>query len=258
MTATYDGQPHDQPWENLRPRQADRGGRVNISRAERWISVLAGAALVAYGVGRKRLRGVLLLMGGGLIARGLSGHCPISQAIGRNTAEAEKWGPATSIGRGRGIRVEQAVTIARPREELYRFWRSFENLPRFMDHLESVSPMGGERSHWMARGPAGTRVEWDAEIHNEIENELIAWRSLPSSDVDSAGSVHFEPAPGGGTTVRVILRYDPPAGVVGAAVAKLFGENPERQVQDDLRRLKQVMEAGEVGTPDGSAVGQPW
>ena len=137
--------------------------------------------------------------------------------------------------------------------EVYRFWRNFENLPRFMDHLESVAVIDEDRSHWVAKAPAGTKVEWDAVIHNEIEDELIAWRSLPGSEVNNAGSVHFEPtADGRGTEVRVILSYDPPAGKVGAAVAKLLGEEPSQQVEEDLRRFKQVMDAGE--TANGSRV----
>jgi len=141
--------------------------------------------------------------------------------------------------------VEQAVTITRLRDDLYRFWRNFENLPRFMDNLESVRVLDDGVSHWVAKGPAGARVEWDAEVHNEIENELIAWRSLPGSEVDYAGSVHFTPAPNNGTDVRVILRYSPRAGKFGSTVARLAGDDPQRQVADDLRRFKQVMEAGE-------------
>jgi uncharacterized membrane protein len=141
--------------------------------------------------------------------------------------------------------VEQTVRVARPAEELYRFWRDLENLPRFMDHLESVRALDELRSHWAARGPAGTRVEWDAEIHNDVPGQLLAWRSLPGSEVDHAGSVHFEPESDDYTLVRVVLRYDPPAGKVGAAVARLFGEDAETQVADDLRRFKQVMESGD-------------
>jgi uncharacterized membrane protein len=143
--------------------------------------------------------------------------------------------------------VDERIVIARPRSEVYGFWRNLENLPRFMDHLESVSVVDEERSHWVARGPAGTRVEWDAVVHNEIPNELIAWRSLKGSEVDNAGSVHFSPTENGDTEVRVVLRYDPPAGRLGAAVARLLGEDPSRQVAEDLRRLKQVVEAGEPG-----------
>src|SRR5262249_43303222 len=131
------------------------------------------------------------------------------------------------------------------------------NLPRFMKHLESVQVKGERRSRWMAKAPAGTRVEWDAEITEDRPNELIAWRSLEGADVDNSGSVRFERAPcGRGAVVRVEMRYSPPAGVIGAGVAKLFGEDPEWQVKDDLRRFKQVMEAGEIITTEGQPAGR--
>jgi uncharacterized membrane protein len=110
-----------------------------------------------------------------------------------------------------------------------------------------VTVVDESRSHWVAKGPVGTRVEWDAEIHTEIPNELIAWRSLTGSEVANAGSVHFMPTDNGDTEVRVVLRFDPPAGRVGAAVARLLGDDPSGQVAHDLRRLKQVLEAGEPG-----------
>jgi uncharacterized membrane protein len=142
----------------------------------------------------------------------------------------------------------RTVTIRKPRAELFAFWRDFENLPRFMEHLESVTVVTPVRSRWTARGPAGSRVSWDAEIHNEIPDALIAWRSLPGSDVANAGSVHFTPVGNGTSTeVRVVLSYEPPAGRLGAAVASLLGEEPHGQVEDDLRRFKQVMESGEIG-----------
>jgi uncharacterized membrane protein len=217
-----------------------------VGRAERWISGIAGVVLVGLGLRRKRLRRVLLPLGGGLIARGATGRCPVNRALGRNSALDEaRTSPVASLGAGEGTRVEQSVIINRQCEDLFRFWRNFENLPRFMDNLESVRVLDAQLSHWVAKGPAGTRVEWDTEIHNEIENGLIAWRSLPGSEVDHAGSVHFTPT-ANGTEVRVILRYSPLAGKIGSAVAKLAGEDPERQVVDDLRRFKQVMEAGEV------------
>ncbi len=244
MTSTYDGVGSG-GWENQRSPWDT--GEVNVGRVERWISGLAGLALVGFSLRRKRLRGVLLPLGGNLIVRGITGRCPVNRAMGRNSALGEgRTSPVASLRRGQGTRVEQSVTINRPREELFRFWRNFENLPRFMDNLESVIRLDDRRSHWIAKGPAGTRVEWEAEIHDEIQNELIAWRSLPGSKVDNAGSVHFTPASDDGTEVRVILRYAPPAGKLGSAAAKLAGEDPARQVADDLRRFKQVMEAGEV------------
>lgn len=235
---------------------------VNVGGVERWVSGIAGSAMVGYGIARTLSRGyvsgaVLALVGGALLYRGSSGHCEMYHAMGITTAESGSDNPNVSVPSGRGIKVEKSVTINKSPAELYRFWRNFENLPRFMDHLESVSVMDNNRSHWVAKAPAGTSVEWDAEVYNEKENELIAWRSLEGADVDSAGSVRFEPAPGGrGTIVRVVLKYDPPGGVVGAAVAKLFGEEPGQQIDDDLRRFKQLMEAGEVATTTGQPSGR--
>ncbi|HYY55860.1 MAG TPA: SRPBCC family protein [Pyrinomonadaceae bacterium] len=242
----------------------ERGGRsadVNVGEIERWASSIGGGALVVYGVTRllsQRSVGgaVLALVGGCLVYRGATGHCDMYQAVGINTAGTGPTNPVVSVSADRGIRVEKSITINKSPEELYRFWRSFENLPRFMNHLESVTTAGEGRSHWVARAPAGTTVEWDAEVYNEKEGELIAWRSLDGADVDNAGSVRFEPATGGrGTTVRVTLRYDPPGGALGAAFAKLFGENPEQQIEEDLRRFKQVMETGETPTTEGQPSG---
>jgi uncharacterized membrane protein len=139
---------------------------------------------------------------------------------------------------------------------VYAFWRNFENLPRFMRHLESVTCDGPQKSHWVARAPAGRRVSWDAEVVDEQPNSRIAWRSLEDADVRNAGTVEFERAPGGrGTNIRVSLSYVPPGGKVGAVIAKLFGEEPGQQVHEDLRRLKQLLEAGEVPTVAGQPRG---
>jgi uncharacterized membrane protein len=131
-----------------------------------------------------------------------------------------------------------------------------ENLPRVMSHIESVQMIDERRSHWVAKAPVGSKVEWDAEIIDDRPNELIAWRSLEGSDVEHSGSVRFERAPGGrGTIVRVEMHYMPPAGPIGVLVAKVIGEAPEQQVQEDLRRFKQVMETGEIIRSDGSLMG---
>jgi len=231
---------------------------VNVGQAERWVSAIGGGALALYGLTRGSMGGVALaLIGGSLIYRGASGHCTVYQAAGIDTSGAEGDNPNVSVRGGHGVKVEKSVTINRPAEELYRFWRNFENLPRFMKHLESVKASGGDRSHWVAKGPAGTSVEWDAEVYNEKENEMIAWRSLEGSEVANAGSVHFGPAAGGrGTVVRVVLKYDPPAGKLGAAVARLFGESPAQQIDEDLRRFKQLIETGETATTEGQPSGR--
>ena len=156
------------------------------------------------------------------------------------------------------MHLKKAITVNRAPEEVYRFWHDFRNLPRFMRHLEDVQVTGSRRSHWKAKAPAGMTVEWDAVVVDDRPNELIAWRSLEGADVDNSGSVRFTPAPGGrGTEVRVELDYAPPGGAVGATIAKLFGEEPEQQVQDDLRRFKQVLETGEVVYSEATVHGRP-
>ena len=147
------------------------------------------------------------------------------------------------------MQVTRAVTIYRSPSEVYEFWHQFENFPRFMYHLESVQDLGDGRSHWIARAPAGRTVEWDAEIVEDIPNQLIAWRSVgDDDDINNAGTVRFKPAPGSrGTEVHVQLDYEPPGGKLGSTIAKLLGgEEPNQQLFDDLRRLKQVLEVGEV------------
>jgi uncharacterized membrane protein len=195
-------------------------------------------------------------MGGGLLYRATTGHCPVYHTLKISSAEPNHRA-VTSVRHGRGLKVSKAITIDKPAEELFRYWRNFENLPRFMDHLTSVR-VQNHTSHWIVKAPAGQTVEWDAEIHNEKENELIAWRSLEGADVNNAGSVSFHHAPGGrGTEVKVVINYEPPAGILGAKVAKLWGEEPEVQLEDSLRHFKQLMETGEIpstaGQPSGAS-----
>ena len=155
-----------------------------------------------------------------------------------------------------GIHAKASCVVNRPLEEVYHFWRNFENLPRFMRHLESVTDLGDGRSHWKVKGPAGMEVEWDATIVADVPGEVITWRSLENADVDNAGAVRFVQAPGGrGTIVKVNLEYNPIGGVIGATVAKLFGEEPEQQLDDDMRRFKQVLEVGEVVVSDATLLG---
>lgn len=225
--------------------------RINVGDAERWVSLIGGGILGLFGLSRGTLPGLgLAAIGGGLVYRGLTGHCHLYGALGMATATHS---PQASIPAGQGVKIVRSLTINRSQEDLFRFWRNFENLPRFMNHLVSVRAHGN-RSHWVARGPLGMHAEWDAEIINEEPKRLIAWRSLEGSEVATAGSVHFDPAPDGrGTEVRVVMKYDPPAGQVGTLIAKLFGEDPGRQIREDLGQLKQLMETGAVST----AAGQP-
>jgi uncharacterized membrane protein len=147
----------------------------------------------------------------------------------------------------------KSVVVDREPDEVYAFWRDFTRFPQFMLHLDAVRDLGNGRSHWQAKGPGGKAVEWDAEVTQDRPNELIAWRSLPGADIDNEGSVRFERAPGGrGTLVRVNLRYDPPAGALGKAIATLMNTEPGQQVSDDLRRFKQLLETGEVVRSESS------
>ncbi len=158
--------------------------------------------------------------------------------------------------RGQAYRVVKSITIHRPVEELYAFWRNFENLPRFMYHLQEVRVLDDRRSHWVTSAPAGKEVEWDAVITDDRPNERISWESMPGSQIPNAGMVRFFPAPAGrGTVVRVEMEYHPPAGPLGRIAAMFTGEEAGQQVGGDLRRFKNVMETGEVVRSDASPRG---
>jgi uncharacterized membrane protein len=155
------------------------------------------------------------------------------------------------------IRAQRTLTISRPADELYRFWRNFEQLPQIMNHVKSVKNLDEKRSHWVVRGPANMNVEWDAEIIEDRPGQLIRWQSLPGATVDNSGSVQFQPARGNrGTVLRAEVVYNPPAGLLGSTVAKLFGEDPEKQLAFDLMRFKQLMETGEIARTEGQPAGR--
>lgn len=237
-------------WPDSEEALARRPLRVNIPAAERWVSLMAGAALAAWGISRRSLGGTLAAIGGGaMMMRGVSGFCPLYHALGMNEARRGRAEPVDYLERG--IQAAQTIAIDSPPESLYEFWRDFTNLPRIMRHLQSVEVLDDTRSHWVARGPLGASIEWDAQIINEEPNELIAWRSLPGSEIDIAGSVRFERRGEGGTTVHVTLDYIPAAGRLGAAIARIFGREPNQQIRDDLQRFKQFAEAGEWPTLGG-------
>lgn len=229
---------------------------LNVAQPERIGSVALGVGLISYGIRRRDAKGLIAaLVGGVFVRRGASGHCGVYQALGVSTGPAEVLldggsrsdvtGLAATVNARKAVKVEHSVTIARPRAELFAFWRNFENLPRFMEHLVSVRVDSPLRSHWEAKAPAGRTVEWDAEIVNEVPDSIIAWKSVGDPDVANAGAVNFSDAPAdGGTVVRVTIDYEPPAGKVGAALAHLFNEEPDRQVREDLRRFKAMMEGG--------------
>jgi uncharacterized membrane protein len=229
---------------------------INVGMTERKITSGIGAALILLGLRRGSLGGLLSAgLGGALIYRGVTGHCPMYESLGIDTRQQAEGAPPEEYFK-RGIHVEQAFTINRPPEELYSFWRKLDNLPRFMEHLESVTVQDEKRSHWVARGPAGMRIEWDAEIINDEPNQTIAWRSLSGAEVDNAGSVRFVPGRGDrGTEVHIVMDYIPPAGRVGKWVAMLFGKNPDSTIREELRNFKRIMEIGEVPTIQGQPRG---
>jgi uncharacterized membrane protein len=234
--------------------------RHNVAKGERIGSVALGTALVGLGVRRRDPIGlVAALFGGYFITRGATGNCLVYRALGVSTGSADAvlapWhrddvsSRAATVNARKAIKVERAVTIDRPRDELFAFWRNFENLPRFMEHLVSVRVDSPTRSHWQAKAPGGKTVEWDAEIVNEVPYEIIAWKSVGEPDVANAGAVNFFDAPGGrGTIVRVTLDYEPPAGRLGAMMSHFTSEEPDRQIREDLRKFKQLMETGAITT----------
>jgi len=227
----------------------------NVGKTERIASTIAGGALVAYSFRKPSATSVLLAaLGAGLLHRGVTGHCEAYHSLGIDHAQANKSSETAGDEVARDVHVEKSVVINSAREELYRFWRNFENLPRFMEGLESVTTLGDGRSHWIATGPAGKQIQWDAEIYNEKPGELIAWRSLPGADVVNAGSVNFEPS-ASGTRVKVTFNYNPPAGEAGVLVAKIFNDDPADLVERNLQKLKELAEANQLGLSARAATG---
>src|SRR5882672_197211 len=220
---------------------------ANMGIIDRSLSGLLGAGLIGVGITRRTLPGMIASIAGGgvLLAMSATGYCPFYHALSIDNARKGTAEPSDYYDEG--IHVVVSYVIAKSPEELFQFWRNFENLPKFMNHLKAVICKGPNRSHWVARGPAGIDVEWDAEIINEEPNRLISWRTVGEADVDSAGTVMFVPAAdGNGTRVHVNLDYIPPAGRVGQAIAKIFGDDPAQLIRDDLRRFKQIMETGDI------------
>jgi uncharacterized membrane protein len=217
---------------NFRERTYDSA--IDPAKAQKWAALISGAAIALYGASRKSWTGAALAGAGGyLIYSGI-----------RNG------------GAPKQFEIKRSITVNRPAEELYQFWRNLENLPAFMEHLESVTQRDGI-SHWTVQGPLRRKIEWDARVSQEHPNELIRWHSMPGSPVDHRGSVHFAHAPGNrGTVVTVTLEYGTPAGRAGNVVSTLFGKNPEQIVREELRHFKQLMEAGEVATTHGQPAGQ--
>lgn len=244
------------------PRRPSRpGAKTNVGRGERKVSVVAGAILGAVGLYRKDLPGLALAtLGGALLIRGASGHCSGYAALGIDTTkEDERRAPRSQPPRSNEVEAKVSYLIDKPASELYAIWRDFERLPEFMTHLKSVKKLDARRTHWTTSAPwlYGGEVEWTAEIVEDELNRRIAWRSEADADVENEGSIEFSPAPGSrGTYVRVSLAYRPPGGSLGRWAAKLFGEEPEQQIHEDLRNFKRLMEVGELPTTEGQPRGK--
>lgn len=217
------------------------------AEAERWLMLGAGAGLFLLGASRRSTSGSLAALASvPLIYRGITGEWPVDHPRPESRT-------THSASTGRGLEVRESVRLELPVAEVYRYWRRLEHLPRFMSHLERVTETSERHSHWVACGPAGFTLEWDAEIVNDVENRVIAWRSIEGAAVSSAGSVSFEPTLGGrGTQVSVQFEYVPPAGPVGAALASFLGGLTAHAIREDVRRFKRLVEAGEVPRATGT------
>ena len=220
--------------------------RTNVGQGERIASVLAGSALAGLGATRRSALGwALTSLGGLLLWRGVAGRCPAYAVAGVSTARDQP----------DPVRIARSVTVARPRAEVYAFWRDLQNLPRFMGHLRRVAPLTDRLWHWVAKGPGPLPdLTWDAEIVEDRPGEALAWRSLPGADVDNAGRVRFEDAADGGTVVHVQIAYHPPAGAVGHVVAGWLSPLLGAMVEDDVHRFQHVIE-GDAADAEGDAGG---
>lgn len=215
-----------------------------ISDIESWTAIGGATALLLLGLTRRNAQGLFLAAcATPLMYRGVTGEWP--EFLRRHLPSDD---PQEALSGNRGMHVLESAQVERPVAEVYAYWRRLDNLPRFMAHLDRVEPHGDTGlSHWVARGPGGLRVEWDAQIINEVENQVIGWESLPGSDVITAGSVNFDAARcGRATNITLHMRFEPPAGRAGELVAAIFGRRPAQDVREDLRRLKQLIEAGEL------------
>jgi len=217
----------------------DKTREINAADVEHLGALLAGGFLVISGLRRGGAVGSLLKLAGlGFVWRGQQGYRRLYDALGVSL-------PACPTGVGKqNVRIESSINVDRPRQEIYRIWRNFQNLPVFMDHLLSVHEINEERSLWVARAPAGTVIKWEAQLINDVENELISWVTLEGSGVDMAGSIRFEEIGDSRTRIKVVVRYDPPADMLGVWIGKLFQSDPQKQIDKDLRQFKAIMEMG--------------
>ena len=226
--------------------------RINVGTVERYASTIAGSVLVLQGLRRGTFGGLsLAVLGGGLLYRGMTGHCSAYEALHLDTSDKQQSDEGQSIHQGH--LTKQTVTINRPAAELYAFWHDVANAPEFMEQVVSVEKLGEKTSRWEAIGPFGKSFAWDSEIINDDPGRLIAWKTLPGADVPHAGTVRFDSSSGDrGTVVTLEVNYEPPVGIIGLTIAKLLGQSPETQARENLRHFKQLMEAGEIPTITGT------
>jgi uncharacterized membrane protein len=229
----------------------------NVGEDERVYSILAGVGLALYGFRRGSWFGAAsMLIGASLLDRGWRGYCAAYDQLGISTASDHRSRPGVRAQHGR--KVEAVIHIDRDRRDIYDFWRNLENLPRVMRHLKSVTPINDTRSKWVAYAPLAKTLQWEAEIINDRPGEVIAWQSVPGSQVDTAGSVHLYASPtGSGTNIVVSLKYDPPGGHFVDRLAHLFGVALEDDLEEDLLALKKTFEGGGEATGEGIQTSEP-
>ncbi|HEX2166065.1 MAG TPA: SRPBCC family protein [Longimicrobiales bacterium] len=244
--------------EQARTWEADGTDHVNVGGRERVVSLLGGAVLTVYGLRRRGGIGTVAAAAGTmLIERGLTGHCRGYSAMNISTEHGRLHSADPHADPETAMPVRRAVTVMRPRSECYQAWRDLASLPSFMDYLESVEVMDQTRSRWRAKGPAGKSIEWVSVIVSDVPDRSIAWESVDPADVPNRGRVDFIDAPGDrGTEVHVSLEWDPPGGAVARVVGMMFGRDPQHEVNNALRRFRQIMETGTVPTVEGQPTGR--
>jgi uncharacterized membrane protein len=235
----------------------DNASGINVGQNERVLSLAGGAALSIFALARRGFISIpMLLMGAAMLYRGLTGNDPLYRLLGQNTAVATQ-SRRVSVPHEQGIHISRAMTIDRPAQDLYAFWHDPTNLPQVIKYIDSVQMIDDKSAHWTISLPGGLKTEFDVEVYTDVPNEVISWRSLPGSQVQTAGSVRFRPAPfGRGTEVHLTVEFVPPGGPIGQAVFKLFGEAPGQYINQYLRDFKQMMETGERATTDGQTSGR--
>ncbi len=236
----------------------DEGSAANVGQAERWASLLGGGVIALAGLRRGDSVGMAAALVGGLFFyRGITGHSPIYDQLDVSTASRGSERGLAGLVRSGEVHLESVTTIDASPEELYSFWRNFENHPRFMSHLESVTPYHDGRTRWVLKAPLGRILAWDTEVTEERPGEYLAWRAVESSDLTHEGSVRFRRATGErGTVVQMKMDITPPLGPAGAAVGKLLEGATETQLRADLKKFKQLMETGEIATTEGQSSGR--